>query len=153
MDVGITESISSGEEIGLIGALGIEYIDPPLSLDLMFLGVGDGDVADDEPGTTVSGGSLVLKVMPVNERDFRLGVGGGIGIAKLRQITEEKEFETYGGQALGLVETTFFPGRLRLKVRGVYRKVRFGEEGIPILEEKSDTGDGLFYTVGFALEF
>ena len=153
LDVGVTESISSGERVGLIGALGIEYIDPPLALDFMFLGVGDGDVSEGKSGTTVSGGSLVLKLLPINVSSFRLGIGGGIGIAKLRQITEGKEFDTYGGQALGLVETTFFPGKLRLKVRGIYRKSRFSEDGIPVLIEKPDTGDGLFYTVGFALEF
>ena len=101
----------------------------------------------------MTGGSLVLKIMPINARSFRLGIGGGIGIAELRQITEERDYNTYEGQALGVIETTFFPGKLRLKVRGIYRRGRWGMDEAPVLEEKPNTGDGLFYTVGFSLEF
>ena len=153
MDVGVTESISSGEKVGLIGALGIEYIDPPLSLDLLFLGVGDGAVAEGKPGTTVEGGNLVFKLLPVNARFFRLGIGGGVGIVHLREITEEKEYDTYGGQALGLVEMTFFPGRLRLRIRGIYKETRFpSDKDIPVLDRESQIGSGFFYTLGFLLE-
>lgn len=153
MDMGVTQSISSGENVGLIGAAGIEYIDPPLSLDLLFLGVGDGAVAEGKPGTTIEGGNLVLKLLPVNARFIRIGIGGGVGIVHLRQVTQESEFDTYGGQALGVLETTFFPGRLRLRIRGIYKETRFpSDNDVPILREQPKIGSGLFYTIGFLVE-
>ena len=153
MDMGVTESISSGEKVGFIGAAGIEYIDPPLSLDLLFLGIGDGAVAEGKPGTTIEGGNLVFKLLPVNARFLRIGIGGGVGIVHLRQVTQEREYDTYGGQVLGVLETTFFPGRLRLRIRGMYKETRFpSDKDVPILREQPKIGSDLFYTLGFLVE-
>jgi len=70
----------------------------------------------------------------------------------LHQITEDKTYDHYGGQALGIVEATFFPGKLRLKLRGIYRKTRFSEKEIPVLMKQPNIGSGFFYTLGFSVE-
>lgn len=153
VDLGVTKSISSGEKVGLIGALGFEYIDPPLTLDLGLLGIGDGNVADELPGTTVSGGNLVMKILPINTSGFRLGIGGGIGVVHLLEITEDDQYDMYGVQALGVSEMTLFPGKLRLRIKGIYAKTRYSHEAkVPILEEQLHVGSGLFATVGFTVE-
>lgn len=153
MDVGATRSITSGGKVGLVGALGIEYIAPPLALDLMVLGSGDGDVSEGKPGTTIGGGLLALKLLPVNRPSFALAIGAGLGVAEIEQYTPQTRYHKYGGQAVGLVQASLFPGSLRLKLSAMYRKTRFSEDnGVPILLANPKVGDGLFYTLGFSLE-
>ena len=152
-DAGLAkQSLSSGQSMALVGGMGIQYLDPPLAVEIGMHARADEAKGRGLPGSSLTNCYVIGKVLPVSTRPLRLAFGIGAGVARARQLTMAGNYTDYLPQGLGVAEFTLGPNDLGLRVRAVYSVPRFAASTLPIVNENRDVGRGWSVTLGIALE-
>ena len=113
---------------------------------------GSLETTKDSPSDRISTVSInvALKYVALDSRYVRFAIGGGAGLVGLTQYVGGKEYDSTGGQLLGLADLTVFRRTVRVKGRVMLKQTGFDPEEsyVPILGENESPTSGLFYIVG-----
>ncbi len=154
---GTSDLAEYGNRGGFTGVIGLhENGDKESALDIFLMMSGNLESSKSSPGDRISTVSIncALKYVALDSRYVRFAIGGGAGLVGLTQYVDGKEYDSTGGQLLGLADLTVFRRTVRMMGRVMLKQTGFDPEEsyVPILETTQSPTSGLFYLIGLEID-
>ena len=154
---GTSDLAEYGNRGGFTGVIGLhENGDKESALDIFLMMSGSLETTKGSPKDRISTLSInvALKYVALDAKFVRVAIGGGAGLVGLTQEVGGKEYDSGGGQIMGLADLTIFRRTVRFMGRVMLKQTGFDrdEEYVPILEVNESPTSGLFYMMGLEID-